>query len=510
MALRALRDGAGSGVVKTLLASLLVLAVAGLVFMDVGSLFGGPSGPGGTNPVLARVAGQNITARDVAREMAPALQRLNMPAEQAGALGLPGMVLEGMVNTRAAAAAAARLGFLPDDAAVAGAIADALRAQGVAEADLPAALARSLREQGTDEAAFTARVRADMAAQALAQALAAPQVSTPPDTLVRAVYAHEAEARDIALVPFAYADAPDPGAAPEAALAALYAARREADFAVPERRALRLGEIVVGDGADVEALIAGADALDAALLRGASLAEAAADLPVRVTEVAGVEAAGGGAALAEALGPDGAQEVAGVAFALEPGMPSAVLELPGPRFVAVEVVAVEPRSHRPFEDVRDDLAAQWARDARRAATREAAAAALERLEAGSADMGAVAGAPGAGARKEVPGLTRGAPALPMPLVPEALPPIFAAPVGGHALVDIPGGVAVVRVVDARLPDVDAAPPEALEAVRARLTAQIARETLEMYLAHARAAAGAVVYDDRLAAAFGGPAGRARN
>jgi peptidyl-prolyl cis-trans isomerase D len=56
MAMQALRDGAGTGFLKIILMGLLVMAVGGLVFTDVGGFFRGGVG----NNDVARVGDTKI------------------------------------------------------------------------------------------------------------------------------------------------------------------------------------------------------------------------------------------------------------------------------------------------------------------------------------------------------------------------------------------------------------------------------------------------------------------
>jgi len=498
---------------KVILSAFVVLMIAGLVLMDVDSLFSGRGPASGPGMVLARVGGEPITAADLARAMGPALAQTGLTQQQAHAFGLSQTMLNNMVADRLAQRAARRVGITVPDAVVARVVAEQIRtaAPGMSE---KAALEALLRHMGLTEAAFTDALRADIGVRLLGAALIAPQVNTPPEALVRGLYAHAHEARDIDLVPFRTAGAAEPGPPPEGALEALYAARKGTTFAVPERRALLLAEVNAPEEGGVEALVARADALDDAIVAGRALPDAAKDVPLALREIAPVDERGegpGAEALDAALGP-GAADILFTAFALTPGEASAVLELQDdkgtPRFVAVSVEEVIPRGSQPFAEVQDVLEAQWAEDARRATAEAEAQKALAALRAGEVTLEGVyrTRGNGAGAVKAIRGLERSSPALPLPLVPEAVPAVFAAPVGGYVLLDLPQGPAVAHVLDARLPTQEDIQGADLAPVRARLAEEMAAETLAMAIEAERARTSVQTYPGRLDALYA-PEGR---
>lgn len=494
MGMRSLTSGGGMAITKIVAGGLLLLAVAGLVFTDVGSVFGGGGGRGLSTEV-ARVGGEPITVQELSRALEPAFRDGRLTPQLAWQMGVVHAELDRLINARIAVLAARDLGIDPSDAAVAAALLEEV-ARAAPDQDARALLAAEFAANPGKEEAVAAEIRQAIAAQILGQALTAPGVNTVPESVVRAAYIHENEARDMELVLFRPSAAPEPGAAPEDALTALYAGRRDIDFAIAERRALVVAEV---KGADADALVAQADELDALMLAGQDLDSAAQEMDLTLARFKPVDSFGqgpGARALEGAYGAD-VDAILDVGFALTPGEPSAMMELAGPRFVAVAVAEVTPRAYQPFEEVRAALEAQWRADTRAAWTRDAAAQALADLEAGSATLDDIAARQGAGGLVPIEDLKRGAAALPVPLIPESLGPIFAAPVGGALALALPTGQAVAVVRERRLPGPDAITPKALEPVRARLTQQVKMETLALYIKAQSARHGVRIYEDRL-------------
>lgn len=503
MSIRALRIGMGSGILKIILSIFVILMVGGLVFMDLGGIFSA-SGKGnikGPNTVLAKVDGQTITARDLVTILAPFLEQSNMTVEQASELGLTRMALDNAITDRLARRAAAHLGIQVPDAPVAQMLAEQLRSIAPPNSDMKSILEAILRKNGITEEELTQQVRTDLALQILGTALTVPEVNMPSDALVRDMYTYENEERDIDLILFRSAAAAEPGPAPEDALRALYKAQKDTAFAVQEQRVLLLAEIT---DADKTSLAAKADALDEALLSGQSLESITKEQNLTLTTVESIDEGGkgpGAQTLTKVLSEQDAREILSVAFKLKEGESSAVLELPGPRFMAVEVMHVKPRGSKPFEDVKKDLETQWVADARLNTAKEQAQKALKALEDGKTTLEDISKQKGNGAGpvREVRALTRNASALPLPLVPEAMDKIFATPVEKYALVELPQGPAVFRIVSARLPKETAIKKEALDAMRQSLIHDMTAETLALYIEAQRKQASITLYPERLEA-----------
>lgn len=143
-------------------------------------------------------------------------------------------------------------------------------------------------------------------------------------------------------------------------------------------------ELAEGDALEIVYDLAGR--FDDARAEGASLAEAAAQTNVTLIEVIDIDAAGARLAL-----PEGDEAPAPVdplilaeAFTLEAGDESDLIQLEDGGYAVVSVTEIEPASVRPFEDIRDTVAADWKGDWLRKKLDARVEELLKRLRAGLA------------------------------------------------------------------------------------------------------------------------------
>lgn len=175
----------------------------------------------------------------------------------------------------------------------------------------------------------------------------------------------------------------------------------------------------------VDEMIDRANAVEDAVAAGGSLEAAADAAGVTLERFEGVTRTGQNAAGERVQGLPREGQFLAVAFQTEENQSSILTELPGGGYFIVRVDRVIPETKKPFDDVRDQVLADW-RESQRAGQAEAAANALaEKLRSG-ADPAAAA---------EEAGFTLAAPepftreATPEPMTPDLVEAVFAADKG---------------------------------------------------------------------------------
>ncbi len=147
-------------------------------------------------------------------------------------------------------------------------------------------------------------------------------------------------------------------------------------------------EIALRGAAD--ALYRMTNALEDGLAGGATLAEAADSLRLRIDRVAAVDAGGNTPQGVPADGLPPAREFLSTAFATPEGVTSLLVESDDGGSFVVRVEEVTPPRLRPLESVRGEVLAAWREAERRKAAAERAAAAAGRINGGE-EIAAVAG-----------------------------------------------------------------------------------------------------------------------
>ena len=371
-----------SNVVVWVILGLLVLALAGF----------GTGGFGGNLTAVATVGDREVTVQDYANALRSEQARLEaqtgerLTLEQMQAFGLDRQLMERLLAGAALEGEAERLGLSVGDARVAERIRATPAFQGIAGTFDRDTYGRALQSVNLDEGSYEARVRDEMARELLQAAVVGG--TEVPGTYADALATWLAETRDVTLGPVTVADLPGGVPAPDdAALQAFY----DADptrFQTPERREITYAWItpdmlapeLQGDDAALRALYdARADAYrqpPRVLAERLAFADAAAARDARARIESGaltfdalVEARGltledvdeGEIARDDVDGP-----VADALFALtEPGIAGPVETALGPALYRVN--AILDATETPFEDVRDDLAAEYGMDAARRA-----------------------------------------------------------------------------------------------------------------------------------------------
>lgn len=241
MILQYLRGGRHSRFLTTILFGFILLAVGGMVFMDVGGFF--RSGGVGHSDI-AKIGRETLTARAFDRTLGTILSRQGMSRQDAFRMGLVDQVLTNEIRDSLVRQTAERFGVRVGDRLVATQIEKLVPPpeEGMSKQQ---ALDMALRAQGMNESDFVQMIRREMTVSVLRNALTAGGDYLPPVAL-RALYAFDKETRS-ADVLFLPDDAPGkPIPAPsEDDLKKLYEASKGI-YSVPETRTLTLALLAPG------------------------------------------------------------------------------------------------------------------------------------------------------------------------------------------------------------------------------------------------------------------------
>jgi len=167
--LRALRSGKQSILIKIVTGGLMVMALGGLVLMDVQGVFQG----GISKTTIARIDGTSLTNLEFDRILQNAMTRERLSKADAYRNGLPQQVLDQEINSRLFGRAAYDAGLLVDDASAARYVRDVLMqplmSQGLGEHD---ALTLILRSLSLSEQQLMNSVKSQIASENLLLAVA--------------------------------------------------------------------------------------------------------------------------------------------------------------------------------------------------------------------------------------------------------------------------------------------------------------------------------------------------
>ena len=139
-------------------------------------------------------------------------------------------------------------------------------------------------------------------------------------------------------------------------------------------------------------------------------------------------------------------------FYLQSGETSRVIELPSGRFVAIALRKIEEPTHKPLEDVREDIIKQYISDQQRSQNQQIVNNAMKSLESGEKTLDVVAKENGLEVMPIDKLEIRGA--IQPPLVDQHRPLIFQADIGSYLSLPVEGGLLVVMIEDFFLPDPD--------------------------------------------------------
>lgn len=232
-----MRNSAFSGFFKFFLLGMLIMAVGGLVLMDVGGFF---TGNMSANTVV-KGGGVKIGAVEFDRTVRRATASQGIGPQEAYKLGLINNILTSEVQNRLFTKESKSLGLIVDDEDVKRQIsklAEPLATDGRSKRE---ALQQILRTQGISESEFVGSIRQEMANGLLRAALDAPATLTSP-LMAETLYRFDNEKRTADIVVLKNADISDVTKPTEEQLQKYYEANK-LDYLIPESRTITMATL---------------------------------------------------------------------------------------------------------------------------------------------------------------------------------------------------------------------------------------------------------------------------
>jgi peptidyl-prolyl cis-trans isomerase D len=232
--LNAMRQGAKTGIVKFFLFGLLVLAVGGMIFMDVGGFFRN----GVSNNSVARVGREQMSAAAFDSTVRRVLNSQNLEAAQAYQFGLIDRIMHSEISSMLITRAAYDSGIFIGDQEIAeqiNRIVSPMVSDGMTKKEV---LRRVLMNQGMSEGQFVHALRQEMSANVLRTALQTGTGFTPPQE-ARDLYQYQNEQRTVKTVFFPNSSAKDYKEPTDEVLLPFYQAGQER-YAIPETRSFSI------------------------------------------------------------------------------------------------------------------------------------------------------------------------------------------------------------------------------------------------------------------------------
>lgn len=220
--------------------------------------------------------------------------------------------------------------------------------------------------------------------------------------------------------------------------------------------------------------------IDDGVAAGTPLEELATELGLKLEKFGPVRADGSTADNKEGFAKftDDRENILRAAFEMLEGDTSPVMDLKDGSFIVVRTDAITPKSYRPFEDVRAELAAAWDRDQREVLNRQRADKALTRLQSGEIELAALARELNLSTRKI--NLVRAEDA-PEPLNNASKSLLFEPGLNQYTLAPVNDGLLIGMVTDINIPDVDKAKGDEMARVRQNAIRGAQDEVFLMYL-----------------------------
>lgn len=229
--LTAMRSGAGSKVIKFVIFSFLVLAVAGLALMDVGGFFQNGSA---RNDTVATVAGQKINGADFDRAVRRAVNQQGLSdINMAYKLGLVNQYLNNQISGALTQRAASDNGILVDNKVIAERLAELVAPYTKDGMTTDEALRRILMAQGLTEPEFIAMMRSELTQLMIRGSLQ--NAGLVSEAEVKDLYQQRHEQRTAKIIVLSNDSVEGAEAATDEVLKPFYQAGQE-KYAVPETR----------------------------------------------------------------------------------------------------------------------------------------------------------------------------------------------------------------------------------------------------------------------------------
>lgn len=228
--LNAMREGAKSGVSKLILFGFMVMAVGGMVFMDVGGFFRG----GVNQNAVAKIGSEDLPIVTFDRTLNRVLANQGLDPQTAYRLGLIEQVLRNEISNNLLNRAATDLGLEVGNAAVLKQVNRLIEPLVTDEMSKKEALSIVLRNQGMTERDFIRMIQAEMANTLLRNAFVLGG-GVAPEKAAAALYQYENEERTVKAVYLPHSGIKDIDEPTDEVLLPFYQAGQER-YAVPETR----------------------------------------------------------------------------------------------------------------------------------------------------------------------------------------------------------------------------------------------------------------------------------
>lgn len=239
MVMKAMRQGAAGGVMKFIIFGFLMMAVGGMVFMDIGGFFRS-GGVGSTD--VAKIGGEKITLPSFDRSLRRSLTQLGIGPQDAYKAGYVDQFLASEVQSRLLSRAAADLGIRVEDRRIATQISALLAPMTQAGQDPKTVLRQILMNQNMSEGELTRAIGQEISLGVLTRTVQG-GFSETSEQLAKDLYTFENETRDVAYVSFPDSELVsvlEPG---DDQLKSLYEATKDMAYASDEIRTLKLVKI---------------------------------------------------------------------------------------------------------------------------------------------------------------------------------------------------------------------------------------------------------------------------
>lgn len=238
MLMQSLRNGAIGGFLKYILFSLLLMAVAGLVFMDVNGVFR----KGISSTDVARIEDRSIGIREFDKMARLTLSRVGLSPQQAYQLGYLDEVLAQEVRANFVMIESEKLGIRIDQSHI-GKKAAQLVAPLVQEGHtLQETFDSLMTAQGMSEKEFVDSINREMLGDIMLETIRKGFTGST-DTLARDLFLFQNQTRDIEFITFEDSDITNIAPPDEEETRRLYEVLKSTRFALPEYRALKIAVI---------------------------------------------------------------------------------------------------------------------------------------------------------------------------------------------------------------------------------------------------------------------------
>lgn len=233
MLLNTLRDGKGAAIVKFTALGFVMLGVCGMIFMDVGGVFG----RGLSDTTLARVGSTKISLQAFERTATPTLHAQNMTLEEAYRFGLLQNILDDMIARELLRQETTREGLVIGREDIAAKVHDLVKEQ-VQPGETPQqTLERLLSARGLTQEGLVASIRQEIGST-LIQAPLRASTAFVPKLATQALERFEGERRDISFFMLTPESAGANIKADDESLKSYYETVRD-QFQIPEQRRFR-------------------------------------------------------------------------------------------------------------------------------------------------------------------------------------------------------------------------------------------------------------------------------